>query len=906
MSRSSAHRALIGGGWEGARQARQAAMAKRLAAGPPSTLRPLMVQLYVTRYRSSVRQWPQVARLLEQVNEIFGPAQIVFQLTEPAECNRSVSYANRCPFGADIDHEFEWLHLAMVPKLPDDLPVLPACGRCALISDKCSDRNVAQALGSLLGLLSSPEGLMSDGPGLELTRTEVQWARWQAWLLQGQPVPLPLVTLPVWVYPVITPAARHSQRSHAEVQELLERTNLVWQQAGLAFELAEWCALHEHDLGEEQWVQALQPDGQPLEALNQLNSRALHLFVVKEPAATWKVFPDENRRSLLIRDDLWRENLPERNLGHALGSLLGLPAVVGTDQLMCPYSQGTRLSATEAARARARGLEITGCQPDCGPDQLARLAIEEATDPPKAGLDPLPMTVHLLLVREARLASQQSLEEATLWLERVNRIWSQAAITVNATLAEVSVSDSTLEAVFPNPAGSTSTRKPSCAGLQKCAGYDPGVLNLFVLHQLPIAGREGQFQSYTSWPGARVVVLAESVAWHSPDKQLALALAVGLGLKASPKGPLTLLLSSRTPGLRFTSEHIAAARAGLSLTRTAPAVAPDVSVSTLSVPVQIFGAQAEILEAANLFWARAGIRWTCQGTAPLPEELDTTSSQSLLAVCGFQAGTVNLFWRSGQPGQSFREYRMLVCGQELPRALADFLNLKLSGAALTSQEISRARAQLANLKEVLETVPEAGQLIPLTLPLRLFVVRNSRHGSSLSPEQVQLMAAGAAEIFKQAGIVVQLKGCQECSLSEAAIEAALPNESGDLQRRRSFVAMTGAAGYELGAVNLFVLRQVVSVGGSQGLLSTHDKPTRVVLMRDHDSTFSPAKLLARTLATLLELPYNDFSRPDTLRGSSTGTQLTATEVAKARDQLSRLFPTLMVIPRLSFQAWPNP
>ena len=582
--RSSAHRALIGGGWEGVREKRLAGLAKRRAAGPspaskdPSTLRPLTIALYVTRYRSSVRQWPQVELLLERVNQIFSPAQITFQLTEPAECNRSVSYAKRCPFGDDIEHENEWLHLAMVPKLPDDLPVLPACGRCALISDKCSERNVAQALASLLGLRPTSEGLMATGHEEDFNQAQIQWMRWQAWLLQGQPVPLPLVTVPLWVYPVITPSTHHTQRTHQDMLDLVERANVVWQQAGVAFELVQWCGLQQQDLEDEQWTQALQPDGEPLQAIADLGPGALHLFLVRETAATWKLFPDPERALILMRDEVWREELPERSLAHALGMALGLTPVVGTDQLMCPYSQGTRLSAVEAARARERGLELTGGALDQTLGELALRSIEATVDPAPTELAMESFRVRLLLVRDAPGASRTNLAEAQDWLERVQQVWTQAAIRLEATLSEVTISESALEAAYPNPKGATSSRKASCAGLQKVPGYEANQLNLFVVHQLPVVGRPGQFQSYTSWSGARLVLVAENVPWHTPDKQLALAIAVGLSLKAGSQGPLSWLLRSRTPGLRLTSEQVAMARAGLRVAgKSAVTVSPPES-----------------------------------------------------------------------------------------------------------------------------------------------------------------------------------------------------------------------------------------------------------------------------------------------------------------------------------------
>ena len=147
--RQNAHRAAISQDlWSVARAARIEAQGKRVPSNPANR-KPLNVQLFVTRYRSSVRQWPQIESLIVRLNGLFSAPQIVFQMIEPAECNRSVSYALRCPFGADLDHQYEWLHLGVVPRLPEEMPVLTSCGRCMLISDRSTDENIARALAQL-------------------------------------------------------------------------------------------------------------------------------------------------------------------------------------------------------------------------------------------------------------------------------------------------------------------------------------------------------------------------------------------------------------------------------------------------------------------------------------------------------------------------------------------------------------------------------------------------------------------------------------------------------------------------------------------------------------------------------------------------------------------------------------
>lgn len=846
QSKSSAHRALIGGGWEGARSAREAALAKRLAASPtdPLKLRPLTIALFVTRHRASIRQWARVESLIQQVNVLFEPARIEFLLTEPAEFTRSVSFASRCPFEGDLDHEYEWMHLAMVPKLPEDQPVLPACGRCALISDRCPDQLVAEALARMLGLESGPE----------FSWPQIQWLRWQAWLLQGQPVPLPLVRVPLWCFQVTTPEAYHSQRHRAEVAELLERANLYWLQAGVAFEMVRWCPLTEHHCSAELWGRATSGEFSVLEPLT--GGRALNLFFVKERGAAWTCLPDVAHRLVLLRDELWRDPLPERRLAQALGTLLGLLDVSGEDQLMCPYTQGTRISPAEAGRVRRRA--------DVPADQsvhemlLGQISVTEGCE-----LARLELRVNLFLVRGHELASRTSLEDARLWLERVNWIWGQAGITVVGDCHEVTVNG--LEAALPNPLGAPSQRKASCAGLQKAAGYDPGRLNLFVVHQLPIFGRPDQFGSYTSWPAARVVLLAECVDWHSADKQLALALAVGLGQKASASGAFDELLTSRSPGLRLTAEQAMALRAGLT--------GGSVEVySQVTIPVTLHeaGTQAGLLlEKANFFWAQAGLRWQLKGRQGLPDFLEPAGLQAHA-----QAGSLNLFFAPEATPQCFRDRGLLVANGDLVAALGDFLNVKTG--SLTATEITWARAQASLFKEVLEPGLPAASLTPLSLPLRLHLVRNARYGWE-GQQDWGALVAGAGEILACAQIVPQLRGCQEVSLPDAAIESALPGEL----KAGSFAGLTGIAGYDAGALNLFI-------GAAGSALFAQDKPARALLLRG----FSTARPLARALAGFLEVAPNDFSGPESLRGGGGGTGLTPLEIERMREAVLRTFPAV--------------
>ena len=294
-----------------------------------------------------MRQWSQIEALIERLNQLFAAPQIVFQLIEPAECNRSVSYAQRCPFGADLDHQYEWIHMGVVPRLPEEQPVLASCGRCLLISDRSSDENIARGLVQLLGLEPNSD--------LQFGEPQIQWLRWQAFLLQGQPVPLPLASVPVWVYPVVTPDEFHSQRGFDQIRQLLERVNLIWLQAGVSLELAGICPLHREDLSDQMWEQALKPDVEPLLPLLRYAPQALHLPLIRAVPVPWSCFAFPEHRVAIVRD-----GITGLSAAQAVGRLLGLSEVAGVDQLMSGGAEGDRLSGDESRRARGRVLELTG------------------------------------------------------------------------------------------------------------------------------------------------------------------------------------------------------------------------------------------------------------------------------------------------------------------------------------------------------------------------------------------------------------------------------------------------------------------------------------------------------------------------------------------------------------------
>lgn len=709
--RQNAHRAAVSQDlWSAARAGRIEAQGKR-APSNPANRKPLNVQLFVTRYRSSVRQWPQIESLIVRLNELFAAPQIVFQMIEPAECNRSVSYAQRCPFGADLDHQYEWLHLGVVPRLPEEMPVLTSCGRCLLISDRSTDENIARALAQLLGLEPNCD--------LNFQESQIQWLRWQAFLLQGQPVPLPFVSVPVWVYPVVTPDDFHSQRSPEQIRQLLERVNLIWLQAGISLELAGCCPLHREDLDHEGWEQAVSPQVDPLLPLLQFGEGALHLPLIRAVPVPWSCFAFPEQRVAMVRD-----GITALSAAQAVGRLLGLTEVAGADQLMSGGAEGDRLSVDEARRARQRALELTGLEEDAALLEVTRQARRKWLAPAR----PLERTIEfqLILLRGPDTASRQSLDQARQWVEEASAVWAQAGISLHAHISEAEVSRAAVEAAYPNPGGA---KKPSCSGLTKLPGYRAGGYNLCVLQQLPVVNKPEQFQAYLNWPGPRLTLMAEDYPPHGRVKQLALALAVAWGVKPG-SGPFERLLTRSSQGLRLSESDLDLVMSALAGPTFQPATQPAVRSGgqSLVLPLKLRlvssssnscgkgweEVRTEIL--AHPFWEQANIQpqvvdWDevevpeaalqeSYPSAPGPGAPRLPFNFGLLRLSGHHPLALNVLLVESMPAglySSFPLSKMVLAESASASAgIAQLLGANLN-QPLTAQGLEAARASLIRL-----------------------------------------------------------------------------------------------------------------------------------------------------------------------------------------------------------------
>ena len=697
--------------WSEASASRQDAQRKRGPANPANR-KPLNVQMFVTRYRSSVRQWPQIESLIERLNGLFGAPQIVFQLIEPAECNRSVSYAQRCPFGADLDHQYEWIHLGVVPRLPEEQPVLASCGRCLLISDRSSDADIARALARLFGL--------DPACDLNFDESQIQWLRLQAYLLQGQPVPLPLVSLPVWAYPVVTPDEYHSQRSHEQIRQLLERVNLIWLQGGISLELAGVCPLHREDIDDQLWEQAVTPAIEPLLPLLRFGPHALHLPMIRAVPVPWSCFAFPEERLAIVRD-----GVTALSAAQALGRLLGLSEVAGADQLMSGGAEGDRLGFDEIRRARQRALKLTGLAEDAPLAEVTRQARRQWLAPAR----PVQRTIEfqLLLLRGPDTEARQSLQQAEEWVEEAAAIWAQAGLSLQAHLCEAEVSQAAVEAAYPNPGG---TRKPSCAGLTKLPGYRAGSYNLCVLRQLPVHNKPEQFQAFLNWPGPRLTLVAEDYVAHGRAKQLALALGVAWGAKAG-SGSFERLLTRSSHGLRLEDADVSLvlnALAGPTFQSVAQPVIRFVEGHTLGLPIKLRlvrngpngcrlsheEVMARVL--AQAFWDQARIRpdfIECDevevAESALHESYPSAPGSAtpripfnfgLLRLSGNHGLALNLLVVEAMPGglsSSFPLSKMVLADPESASAgIAQLLGVSLLHP-LTSESLEAARASLIRL-----------------------------------------------------------------------------------------------------------------------------------------------------------------------------------------------------------------
>jgi hypothetical protein len=171
------------------------------AAGSAPQGRPgYQVPLLVTFYETTRRNFQEAERILAKINQSFAGAAVSLRLDQDFTCPGALPKMDTgCPFAADVDHEYEWLHLVFVASLPEDKPVLFNCGRCCLIPDRCDDRSIVRSVAMLLGLQPSQNvahsgRLMGPETGYALTEHETGWLRFFAKMMVDDPLQQNCVT----------------------------------------------------------------------------------------------------------------------------------------------------------------------------------------------------------------------------------------------------------------------------------------------------------------------------------------------------------------------------------------------------------------------------------------------------------------------------------------------------------------------------------------------------------------------------------------------------------------------------------------------------------------------------------------------------------------------------------------
>lgn len=897
---------------------------------PPKEPERLVLPLFITREEKSQRSWDQALHLVERINSIFAPAKVTLELFEPGECETIPEPQGFCPFAEELDHAAEFLHVALVADLPGDQPQLASCGRCCLIPDRCDDRSAARAVAQLLGLtpvrnVNITERLMStSGSGLELSPGERQWLRWHAGTLIGVRLPISDLKIPVWAYAV----EGRTRRTEPELRQILDKVNVVWEQAGMGFELVNWCHLREDEFKDA----ALQGDLALLAPVVSHAPRSLHLFLVDFPGG--EVRSDFKHGLALIPDEL--KGSRTWALGRAFGLLLGLSPVAGEDQLMGPNDEGFRLHALEIVHSRGQArLQLERTNPTQVAARPAPVA-PAVSQPAAAALEMLTVPVRLHLVRGNELAATLTPDGARQLVADANAVWASSGVRCEVqSLHEPSLSLDVMKEHWPTHQDAPDKdRKPTWTSLGGLSGYDPRVLNIFLVKKIKFHGRETSLGGFQYWRGHKVLVVAEEYPKHTLQKQLALSLGLFWGLTFDLKGPVDRLTSWQTPGTTVTPAERDTVRAGLAGPDTSAAAGLEV----LSIPVRVNLAACPfnleqalaVIDDANSILAAAGLRVNPvslqtvtlpPGTVEATFSTDTKVNPDRKVTCRplteldvYDPRAVNLFWthkityhtgHGAWYSKVFKSERVLVAATEyhgqpptrtFARAIVAFLGLSFAkehpesqltsyagtkGVGFSEDEVKLARKNAQKLLEALSGDALLEGLDDLTLPVRLIAV-------SVALERAREMAAEARDIWAQASVRLAID-CKAEKVSDETLSGALPNDPGDTTRKRNFKALTKCAEYRADSVNVFLLDELWTVGRKTTFVSSIDRSDKCIVL-GKDAIYSPGKMLARALGIYFFLENNDYAPLTHLMAQDKGTLFSQANVARVRKEIARLFP----------------
>ncbi len=887
---------------------------------PPKEPERLILPLFITREEKSRRTWDQAINLVERINGILAPAKVCLEMFEPGECEAIPEPQGFCPFAEELDHAAEFLHVALVADLPGDQAQLASCGRCCLVPDRCDDRSAARAVAQLLGLtqvrnVNITDRLMSAGSGLELSPGERQWLRWHAGTLLGVRLPITDLRVPVWAYAV----EGRTRRTEPELRQILDKVNVVWDQAGLGFELVNWCRLREDEFKEA----ALQGDLALLAPLIGHAPRAMHLFLVDFPGG--EVRSDFKHGLALIPDEL--KGSRTWAVGRAFGLLLGLQPVPGEDQLLGPNDEGFRLHALEIVLSRGQArlqLERTN------PTQVAK------TRPAAAPREMLTVPVRLHLVRGNELATTLTPDGARQLVADANAVWASAGVRCEVqSVHEPTLPLEVMKEHWPSPQDAADKgRKPTWTSLGGLPGCDPRVLNIFLVKKIRFFGKETSLSSYQYWRSHKVLVVAEEYPKHTVQKQLALSLGLFWGLNFDQLGPAERLTTWQTPGTSLSQSERDTVRAAVA----GPGNTAASGLEVISIPVRVNLAACPfnleqalaVIDDANDILAAAGL---CvepvsvetvtlpPGTVEATFSTDTKVDPDRKSTCRplteldlYDPRAVNLFWthkityhtgHGAWYSKVYKSDKILVAATEyhsqpptrtFARAIVSFLGLPFAkehpesqltsyagtkGVGFSEDEVKLARKNAQKLLEALSGDALLEGLDDFTLPVRLLAV-------SVDLDRVRAMAAEARDIWAQASVRLAVD-CKVEKPPAGAIELALPNDPGDTTRKRDFKALTKCPEYRADSVNVFVLDELWSVGHKETFVSSMDRNDKCILV-GKDEIYTPGKMLARALAIYFYLESNEYQPLSHLMAPGKGTLFSQANVARARKEMARLFP----------------
>jgi hypothetical protein len=353
------------------------------AAPPPPVV--FRVPLTITLVGSTRRTEQQSLHLIDDVCHIFQAAGVVLEVAEMAEIDVDVNVERlpngewKCPFGDDVDHRAQCLHLSMVEQLGDlDMLVL-SCGRCLLLPDHpTSDvrRAAAEGIATLLGLMMvrsvDAERLMVEGgTGMRLSGKDCQTLRYHASHFLGQdPIHARNFAVPIWAYQVCGPERLKTERNVQQLQALLRGANEIWAQADLHLKMHAWCHIQENEVSDDDWRAIMQSgldtrEGDRLVDVTAHDPHALHIFFLRSRISHFEVACDAGRRIIVVSDELGARTV--RALARVVGNLLGLHHVPQPEQLMCAQTEETLLTPHEIEVARSNALSLVYGSTDEGP-----------------------------------------------------------------------------------------------------------------------------------------------------------------------------------------------------------------------------------------------------------------------------------------------------------------------------------------------------------------------------------------------------------------------------------------------------------------------------------------------------------------------------------------------------------